>query len=37
MRILILSAAFLILRTEQDVIKNVYCCSCQVPVIIIRF
>jgi len=32
-----LSATFLILRTEQDVIKTVYYCSCKVPIILIRF
>jgi len=33
----ILSEIFLILRrTEQDIIKIVYCCTCKVPVIIVR-
>ena len=33
----LLSETFLILsRTERDMIKNVYRCSCKVPVIIVR-
>ena len=34
----ILSEIFLILRrTERDMIKNVYCYSCKVPVILVGF
>jgi hypothetical protein len=33
-----LAAAFLILRrAERDMIKNIYCYLCQVPVILVRF
>jgi hypothetical protein len=34
----LLSETFLILRkSERDMIKNVYCFSCKVPVILLRF
>jgi len=33
-----LSQTFLVLRnTERDMIKNVYCSSCKVPLIVVRF
>jgi len=33
----LLSETFLILRTERDMMKNVYRFACKVPVVLVRF
>jgi hypothetical protein len=32
-----LSKTFIILRTERDIVKNVYWSSCKAPVVLVRF